>query len=193
MDKCERIKGLIQNWKQKGDIREQDFNIIKYHIGNCTSCSREYGFLSLLMNSGVREYSAPADIESNGNTKSKPRKRTKKSVIANMAGVTFLVVVGLIFLLFGLPDLISSTELVTFSIIDFDAESVILVGDFNAWNTESHPFQRKNGVWEITIRLKKGYVYTYNFIVDGEKWITDPNSLLTVDDGFGGKSSILEL
>lgn len=33
-----------------------------------------------------------------------------------------------------------------------EAESLSLVGDFNNWNTQSHPLQRKdNGIWEITL------------------------------------------
>jgi len=30
-------------------------------------------------------------------------------------------------------------------------------------------------------------------VIDGEKWITDPGQAATVDDNFGGKSSLLEV
>jgi len=36
-------------------------------------------------------------------------------------------------------------------------------------------------------------VYTYNFLLNGRRWIADPSSLRHVDDGFGGTSSVLDL
>ena len=83
--------------------------------------------------------------------------------------------------------------LVTFSLAAPEAESVALVGDFNDWNPESSKMIRTKGNWEIKVKLKKEQVYTYNYVINGQEWITDPNSLLNVDDGFGGESSILKL
>ena len=35
------------------------------------------------------------------------------------------------------------------------ADEVRLIGDFNGWNTESHPLERgENGVWEIALKGK---------------------------------------
>jgi 1,4-alpha-glucan branching enzyme len=85
--------------------------------------------------------------------------------------------------------------LVRFELIAPEAQSVNLVGDFSDW--DPHRFAMKDatgeGNWQIAIRLKKGQVYTYNFLMDGQQWIADPNSLRQVDDGFGGKNSVLEL
>jgi 1,4-alpha-glucan branching enzyme len=85
--------------------------------------------------------------------------------------------------------------LVRFELIAPEARSVNLVGDFSDW--DPHKFAMKDvtgeGNWQITIRLEKGQVYTYNFLMDGQQWIADPNSLRQVDDGFGGKSSVLDL
>ena len=52
---------------------------------------------------------------------------------------------------------------------------------------------RRSGTWEITIPLRKGSMYTYDFLVDGQRWIPDPGSRTQVDDGFGGLSSVLRL
>ncbi len=73
--------------------------------------------------------------------------------------------------------------------------SVHLAGNFNDWNDETYALKRigSSDTWEISLRLPKGNFYVYNFVLDGEQWIADPKSPLTVDDGFGGVSSLLRL
>ena len=47
------------------------------------------------------------------------------------------------------------------------AQSVSLVGDFNAWNAYTHPMkQQADGVWLLTLELKHGH-HRYAFLVDG--------------------------
>ncbi len=50
-----------------------------------------------------------------------------------------------------------------------------------------------DGMWEVLVPLKKGRVYVYNFVIDGDRWISDPKAAVQVDDGFGGSSSLLRL
>ena len=70
-----------------------------------------------------------------------------------------------------------------------------LAGNFNDWNDETYALKRigSSDTWEISLRLPKGNFYVYNFVLDGEQWVVDPNSPLTVDDGFGSASSLLRL
>ena len=46
----------------------------------------------------------------------------------------------------------------SYKIVEYipNVESVSLVGDFNNWNTESHPLKKANdfGLWELTIPAK---------------------------------------
>lgn len=73
-----------------------------------------------------------------------------------------------------------------------DAESVSAVGDFNHWDPRSHPLRRdRKGWWTLRIGLAPGS-YQYAYVVDGA-WITPPEAILTVDDGFGGRNGILEV
>ena len=48
----------------------------------------------------------------------------------------------------------------------------------------------KDGIWSILKVLSSGR-YEYKFIVDRNTWIEDPNALESIDDGYGGKNSIL--
>jgi 1,4-alpha-glucan branching enzyme len=71
------------------------------------------------------------------------------------------------------------------------AKSVTIAGSFNAWDIrkDSLAGPDNNGVWTIVLSLSPGR-YEYLFIVDGKDWQPDP-SVPAVDDGFGGKNSVL--
>jgi hypothetical protein len=72
------------------------------------------------------------------------------------------------------------------------ARNVAVTGDFNDWNADGVPLKAagKPGVWETELRLPPG-VYSYNFIVDGELLVPDPNSPNQMPDGYGGTNSLL--
>ena len=71
-----------------------------------------------------------------------------------------------------------------FSLVAPQAESVFLSGDFNQWNTSSHPLKKgKDGEWKISLSLNPGR-YQYRFLVDGE-WQNDPGSLECINNPFG--------
>jgi hypothetical protein len=76
-----------------------------------------------------------------------------------------------------------------------NARRVSVVGDWNAWDTAADPLRDPDddGVWETTITLRPNEEYQYQFLIDGQTWIPDPSSALTVDDGFGGKNSVLDI
>ncbi len=84
---------------------------------------------------------------------------------------------------------------IRFEISAPDVSSVHLVGNFNDWDDKTYALKRvgASDSWEIELRLPKGNFYVYNFVLDGEDWVLDPNVPLSVDDGFGGASSLLRL
>jgi hypothetical protein len=74
---------------------------------------------------------------------------------------------------------------------DPSATTVSVVGSFNGWSPSSTRMTRlENGTWRVKIRLRPGR-FEYKFAVDGKNWIPDPNNPAAVDDGFGGRNSIL--
>ena len=76
-----------------------------------------------------------------------------------------------------------------------EAETVVVVGDWNNWDPQLQYLAKgkQEGTWSIEMELEKGKEYRYQFVIDGETWIADPNAYLTVEDGFGGTNSILEM
>ncbi len=88
----------------------------------------------------------------------------------------------------------STTVDVRFVLEAPQATSVWLAADFNEWSPDGYSMKKtSDGTWEITVPLRKGKAYAYNFIIDGEHWVADPTAPVRLDDGFGGSSSSLSL
>jgi len=71
-----------------------------------------------------------------------------------------------------------------------DARSVSLIGDFNGWNPNSLPMQRRvDGWWSVQVPLTHGH-HQYLFLVDATPTL-DPQSAGTVQvDGYSKASLI---
>lgn len=71
--------------------------------------------------------------------------------------------------------------------------NVYLAGTFNNWSPSQDLMrdQDGDGIWEITLELEPGQ-YQYKFVIDGS-WKEDPSSKEYVDDGYGGKNSVLDV
>jgi Glycogen recognition site of AMP-activated protein kinase len=74
-----------------------------------------------------------------------------------------------------------------------DARSVSVAGDFNGWNPDQTKLERsEGGVWTATIPLKPGR-YQYMFVIDGKQWIADPLATEDAIDGFGSQNAVLDV
>ncbi|RPJ08361.1 MAG: hypothetical protein EHM28_04510 [Spirochaetaceae bacterium] len=113
-------------------------------------------------------------------------------ILPSITGVLFLLLAGFIAVLNGIFAVPENASVVRLRLNAGEAASVCVVGDFNQWDKRANPLVNNNGIWETELMLTKGS-YLYNFVIDGEKWITDPEQVATVDDNFGGKSSLLEV
>ena len=82
---------------------------------------------------------------------------------------------------------------VRFTLVHPEAHHVALVGDFNGWSPAATPLvgEGTEGVWTASVPLPAGR-HEYAFIVDGERWVSDPYAS-TVNDEFGTSSSVLRV
>jgi len=66
------------------------------------------------------------------------------------------------------------------------ARSVEVVGSFNNWSRGLLHLRDENhdGIWHAAAVLPAGQ-HEYMFVVDGERWVTDPLAGRFIDDGFG--------
>jgi hypothetical protein len=87
----------------------------------------------------------------------------------------------------------SSRVLVRLVVLQPDATSVEVAGDFNGWNPRRTPLERTSaGAWTVTIPLEPGR-YEYMFVVDGNRWVADPFAVEQNDDGFGSQNAVLDV
>jgi hypothetical protein len=87
-----------------------------------------------------------------------------------------------------------TVHVVRFVLLDPQARSVSLVGDFNAWRKDATPLDAtgESGVWVVSSALPAGR-HEYAFIVDnadGERWVADPFAA-TARDEFDTASSVI--
>src|SRR5690349_9694591 len=55
-------------------------------------------------------------------------------------------------------------------------QKVNVAGDFNNWSRDATPMQKGgDNAWSATVKLNEG-VQHYKFVVDGDKWVNDPNA-----------------
>jgi 1,4-alpha-glucan branching enzyme len=71
------------------------------------------------------------------------------------------------------------------------ARTVSLAGTFTGWKPAVALHRSGGGEWTALVPLRPG-VYDYAFVVDGDRWVADPNAP-QVDDSFGGTNSRISL
>jgi hypothetical protein len=81
---------------------------------------------------------------------------------------------------------------VQFRLESAQARQVALAGTFTGWQPTLQLEQKEPGVWTALVPLQPG-VHDYVFVVDGERWMPDPNAPQQVDDSFGGTNSRISL
>ncbi len=88
---------------------------------------------------------------------------------------------------------VSTPVLVRLVVLQPDARTVDVAGDFNGWDPARTPLeQTANGAWTVTIPLEPGR-YEYMFVVDGTRWVGDPFAVEQIDDGFGARNAVLDV
>jgi hypothetical protein len=86
-----------------------------------------------------------------------------------------------------------SAVFVRLVVLQPDARTVQVAGDFNGWNPARTPLEQISpGAWAVTIALRPGR-YEYSFVVDGDQWIADPFAAEENDDGFGSRNAVLDV
>ncbi|HTT67989.1 MAG TPA: isoamylase early set domain-containing protein [Gemmatimonadales bacterium] len=85
----------------------------------------------------------------------------------------------------------ADTVFVRFELEAPQARSVSVAGSFNGWQVGALTMVRDaRGVWSATAPLPVGE-HRYEFVIDGTRWVPDPTAHAEVDDGFGGRNSVI--
>ncbi len=85
------------------------------------------------------------------------------------------------------------TVFVRLVLLQPEARSVSVAGDFNGWDPARTKLERSDGgMWTVTIPLRPGR-YQYMFVIDGKEWIADPLATEETTDGFGSQNAVLDV
>lgn len=85
----------------------------------------------------------------------------------------------------------AATVYVEFSLRAPGATSVAVAGDFSSWKPRvSLQDPDGDGVWTGRVPLHPG-IHQYMFVIDGSRWVTDPQAHSYDDDGFGNRNAVL--
>ncbi len=84
---------------------------------------------------------------------------------------------------------------VTFKVpAEIEAETIALLGDFNAWDAESTPLKaRKDGTYSTTISLEAGQDYRFRYLLDSDRWANDEAADQEVANRFGTLDCVISV
>lgn len=74
------------------------------------------------------------------------------------------------------------------------AHKVELIGDFNGWGSQAEVklVPSGKGTWSAIVPLPAGR-YQYAFLVDGQRWVSDPRAEQHVNDDFGRQNAVITI
>lgn len=73
-----------------------------------------------------------------------------------------------------------------------EANSVMLVGDFNEWSEAASPMEQlKDGRFKLTMNLEADREYQFRYLVDGAEWQNDAQADAYVPNPFSGDNSVV--
>jgi hypothetical protein len=208
---CGAARGFALLWEEKGGCPELESGLgaFEAHLASCQECGDRYRHLLALIERdasarGAAATAAPTPDATfvervmlalpKGNSAESGRRR--RALFPAVAAAAILLVVGGLALSRAGPSAKGGeTVSIHFTLDAPDASSVMLVGSFSGWSVDDRFKLRRVGAerWALSVRLKKDELYTYGFLIDGERWLADPRAAETVDDGFGGANSLLRL
>ncbi|NUQ36725.1 MAG: S8 family serine peptidase [Caldilineales bacterium] len=85
-------------------------------------------------------------------------------------------------------------DAVHFIYYDDRAAQVAVVGDFNGWNGAALPLHADHpGRWQAAMPSPPPGRYHYKFLIDGDRWVDDPENADKEPDGYGGFNAVLEV
>ncbi|HDK27842.1 MAG TPA: hypothetical protein ENG48_12245 [Candidatus Atribacteria bacterium] len=213
--KCSKIEKLIHLHLDR--VLPQDTSKeLEEHLKNCSTCREEEKNWKKVFSSlnSIRPVSVPDNLTQKIMAKVSMEEinpswidylksrisipRLSLRILGAAVAVTAIFAFFAFAFIFNAPDtspLVCSAE-VKFSLKlnDTKAHVVAIAGDFNGWNPQANLLEDPDGdgIWTGTLNLEPGK-YEYMFVLDGEKWLPDPNALRYAKDGFGNKNAILEI
>ncbi|OGS17766.1 MAG: hypothetical protein A3J83_02040 [Elusimicrobia bacterium RIFOXYA2_FULL_40_6] len=186
--KCNKIDEKLLNEYFDNELDERSARNISEHLRDCPVCSEKLAFFKGVSDliAESPKINAPVGFTTRV-ISSLPEKITTRAFFPKILELNFktfsaaagflLIFTSLVF--YSAKYISHKNANVTFEISLANASVVTLAGDFNGWNMYATPFNEENGVWSVTLPLKKG-TYQYSVIVDGKQWYPDPQDEVSI-------------
>ncbi len=83
---------------------------------------------------------------------------------------------------------------VTFNVPgEWAQNEAVVVGDFNNWDPKANRLERKNGIWQTTVRFRPNSEIRFRYFLDGRHWANDEKADAYVANGFGSEDSLIKI
>ncbi len=77
---------------------------------------------------------------------------------------------------------------------DVNAQQAHICGEFNNWSGESLPMKRlRDGTFKLGMTLGAGRSYRFRYILDGSRWMNEPEADGYVPNPFGNQNSVIRI
>ncbi|MBN1960439.1 MAG: hypothetical protein JW841_05795 [Deltaproteobacteria bacterium] len=193
---CQKCQELLEQ-KWDGDaLNSNDLAAMSDHVEQCSSC-KEY---QLNMNSVLELSASLKEVELEREVVFSPLVLQPRNTRSFFAGVLATSTVAAVFML-GLfvggvfnnhQSPVNESQIVRLVIPAANAKQVEIVGDFTNWKNRIALTPAENGMWVGELKVPPGR-YKYMIVIDGKVLQPDPAAREVVDDGFGGKNSVLDV
>ncbi len=192
---CDKVRKIIYEYH---NLKPAFPEIYREHLDNCISCRTFKKALDMVEGGGEFNLPVTEGLEEKclrGVDSIRANSRgffINRTLLAAAAVLLVVLTVSITLLAVG------NTEKSVVVYLQFyapDAGEVAVVGDWNDWDPASDVLQDRDGDgrWDIRIKVQPGREYRYQFLIDGEQWVPDPNAPISLNDGFGGENSILNI
>jgi len=75
-----------------------------------------------------------------------------------------------------------------------DAEKLVLVGDFNAWDETATPMKKsKDGTFSVSVEMESGREHQFRYLADDKVWLNDDAADKYTKTAFGSENSVVIL
>lgn len=198
---CHQWREEFRTWLEKS-IHQEEENLqipraLADHAELCPACASRLRAAELLIRGDDLKVYPPPDLTGKIYRKIGLREKGKQVFRYFKHAIAALLLIAITsFLTLRFTDASRDEYMVVHLKLEApEATTVTVVGDWNGWDPSANEMEDPDGdgIWETEIKLKPGNEYRYQFLVDDQQWIPDPNAPLKVRDGFGGVNSVLQL
>lgn len=192
---CDKVRKIIYEYD---NLNLEIPQIYREHLDSCISCRTFKKALDIVEGGGEFNLPVIEGLEEKclrGVDSFRADSRgffINRTLLAAAAVLLVVLTVSITLLAVGNTE---KTVVVYLQLYAPEAGEVAVVGDWNNWNPSADVLQDKDGDgrWDIRIRVQAGREYKYQFLIDGRQWVPDPNAPISLNDGFGGENSVLNI